>query len=225
MGSEVRLTFRPDTKPRPALNRPISKPRPARLRSAGYPVAILAVSGLLATGMAAQYRRLLARDAALSSEVQGLAAQWQAVAGQLAAVNAVLPRLNIAHTEALRVSAEFESAKWSPVLRSIAASSGTGIDLHTIHVEEMPGDAPTCSLRIEGGAMGTESRITADRFLQSMRHGLEKDYEFVAPLHFEQLADARPAPEREDGEEGVNFTITARLAPAVTHHDVAPPSG
>ena len=186
-------------------------------RAHGALITSLALFAVLAGMYGVWYPRARHADEVSTAEVRRLAREWAKASVQLEEAQKVRPRLQASLEEARRVREEFDSTKWTPVLRSIAASTGTGIELRTIHTQEKPGESQAFLLRIDGTATGTDSRATADEFLQTLQRDLARDFQVTETPSFEQLDDETGPQPTAPGRQRAIFTITAQIGPAILH--------
>ena len=190
------------------------------LRFARHVLATLAFAAVFAGGLAAWYLKLSKRDGAVSADVRQLEREWAGVSASLDEARRVRPHLQGFLHAATRARAEFDGEdRWTPALRSIEASAKAGIALRAIRVVKKIGDPRASMVRIEGFAMGTAPRATADRFLKTLQGELGRHFQIAEPCRFERLEDEPEPPSALPDQRRAIFTITAPIGSAIPRND------
>lgn len=136
-----------------------------------WAVALCSLSILVGAGLLAAFATR-ARPPAMPA---GLTERAESVEASVAELHAQVRRLEGADQARTRASA---SLHWGALLDVIVHSAGDNVQLHSIHVQPRPGDAPAWSLSIAGNAgsktdaADLAARLDATGLFESVRHAL-----------------------------------------------------
>lgn len=172
----------------------------------------IAVCAVLAAALCGWYLNLRWRTKTLAAQVRRLDERWAIVSSDLEAARNVQTRYEAFLNRAERVVEEGNAKRWTPALRSIAVSGGTGIELRGIRMVESSDHSHTYSLQIEGVSTGSAPRAIADRFLQTLQSELGRQFQVAEPGRFERLEDQAETPAASGDERKATFTITTTIA-------------
>ena len=180
--------------------------------------ATLTFLAILAGTLATWYLQISEHDEAASAEVRQLDREWGTVSASLNEVRTARSQLQGFIHGARSARAEFDGDdRWTPVLRSIVASTNAGLELRKLKVVKKSDNSPVEGLRIEGSAVGDEPRATADQFLLTLQRELRQHFPLAEPCRFGRLEDAPELASDEPDERRTLFTIYAPITAAVPH--------
>ncbi len=174
--------------------------------------ATLIYSGILAGILATWYLQIWEHDGAVSAELRQLDREWATVSASLNEARAARSQFQGFIQGARSARAEFDGDdRWTPVLRSIVASTKEGVELRKLKVVKKSDNPTVEGLRIEGFAVGDEPRATADQFLLTLQRELRQRFPLAEPCRFGRLEDAPELASGEPHKRRTFFTIYAPI--------------
>ena len=178
--------------------------------------ATLTFLAILAGALATWYLQISERDEVVSAEVRQLDREWATVSASLNEVRSARSQLQRFIQGARSARAELEGGdRWTPVLRSIVASTNAGLELRKLKVVKKSDNSPVEGLRIEGSAVGDEPRAIADQFLLTLQRELRQHFPLAEPCRFGRLEAAPEQASDEPDERRTLFTIYAPITAAI----------
>lgn len=173
--------------------------------------AAVVVAAGLAGILGDRYLRSQKRAKALASELRLLNAEWANSSTQLGEARRLEAHFKARAHQVERVAKERDSASWTPVIRGIVKSSGTGIELLDIRARGGSGDEQRWTVQIGGVSKGGVPRTVADRFRLALQQELEGAFQGSVKTRFERLDDLPDADSTlPEGRRGI-FTIIATI--------------
>ena len=123
---------------------------------------------------------LRARIAASEGDLHAAETDWTIASGQLQEAEKMRPKIEALVNLPTRIAEDRQVLGWTPLLQTVAASSGPETVFQNIHARGTPADPGACELRIEGTSTGQSPRSIAERFRQTLQTRLSS--QFRAPI-------------------------------------------
>ena len=199
----------------PLAGKLFSNANSVHLRSAWHVFATLAVCVVLAAALGKRHLRLRKLNDALSAEVLRVERESAVASAKLDDARRVEVRVLAASRKVRDLEQELDGDKWTAALRSIAVSTGAGIELRAIRAVRNPGDLRPCALQLDGLSIGPEPRANADQFRQALERELRKNFGSGEPCRFERLEVEPEMPSADPAQLRATFTITAPFGATV----------
>ena len=201
-GETLRRTFsRAETPGR--ISDALPNPEP-HLRASGMSLSYALAALTLVFGLAAVLwlRYLNAQDRldAVSSQRLGREAEWTAVSLDLQTALAMRAKAATAQSQLARIYAIRARPHWAPVLRCIVPPGDAKIEILEVSARGEKKDPGACEVRICGMALGSQPRLMADRYRQSMEQMLKTN------------ANGRPVSTRLDQLDDASETLKEKRA-------------
>lgn len=159
--------------PQPSIGKHGSEPGLAP--NGGFPwslVAGLALSFALIVGLWMLSGNARDRAGAAEADRVALETEWEAVSPDLDEALAIRSKAALAQDELDRLSAARGELHWAPVLRCFLPPGDSRIQILEIITHGESKDPGACEVVVKGVAEGTEPRMMADRFRQTVEEEL-----------------------------------------------------
>ena len=165
-----------------------------------FAFAVLALLGVLLGTQWNQYRDARASAATASAKHDAIEAEWMTTSRDLQNASAARPRIEAEIRKLERLADNRAMPRWSPALRFLVPPRDAKIDILEVHARGHAEDLGAFEVRIHGVAGGSQPRVIAERFRQTVEASFKASANGrPARARFESLEDVTGAPPDKDG--------------------------
>lgn len=182
-----------------------------QLRAGGiFRECVLAALALLliAGGLWFRHLNVQARLDAASAELMAIKTVWTAISPDLQEALAIRSKTAMAQSQLDRMSSERANPQWTPALPCIVPPGDAKIDILEVSARGETKDLGACDLRIRGMAAGSQPRLIADRYRQSVEDDLKRNANGrPVSTHLDQLQEV-PGTLPDEGKADFVIVVT-----------------